>query len=177
MKLKHLYDEIAGAMNGSAEYAGSRHRDVLDLLADTTMFLNPGSQRKSWKLYRPRIGLLEDNAMVLALYASGITVPNGEELTGITLFPVPCAVDQSAASLDLNGRVTAVYDHRDGYSSFSEWNSYRSSVAKSREGILEDLLVAPFEFDASRGLSGVEIAVRYLLETPTGFPIGYDFSD
>lgn len=156
--LELRYETIKDSMSITNDYEGVQPHRLLSLIGSIARLMSKAKPYAPMLFEDATIGLLEHNPMIVGSWRSGLVKPDGSELEGLALFPYPSKVDRSIAILEPNRTITAIYENITGYTSFAVWND---RPIKS-EDILDDLLIPPYDIEASRGLSGIEIAVRYL---------------
>lgn len=96
------------------------------------------------------------------------------QITGLAIIPARSASDMGAAMIEPSGRVTAAYYNKlSRYHSAAQWNTKDQPLPKSSGDIFQGLASSRGRIQQPHVLFGIEIAVRYLLETPTGLPLSY----
>lgn len=167
-----VYDHVISSMNRTVDYGGTAHQPLLEAMNTHLRWLH----ETRTEVHEPRLsdakaGLLQGQWLVLARYSSGLYEhANGEPIGGIILLPFPRQNRPMGALYERNRQILALNTTPDR-ASHTLVADLEERARVTREDLFEDLGIRSTP-KRSRAELGIEIAVRYLLETPSGLPIG-----
>lgn len=175
MNLYRVHDELVGCMRGHSPYAGVRDTRALEDVWAIVRLLKGYVTSQPTSIARSTIGIIENHPIVASIVHTGV-VDSGRAIDGLLVWPIATQVDRGSAIMLDTGAVYATYQTTSGLDSFAAWHDDRLLAApQDMDAIVDALLPVAFEeTEVGRGLSGTEIAVRYLLEIQTGLPLGIE---
>jgi hypothetical protein len=170
MTLLTILEEIENSMEHRSEYRGILPPITLPMaLSIYQLATSPFSNVRA---VRMRYGVLDGHPMLSGVLA----IERGAERDMmLMLAPAPFGIDEATALLARDRTMIAAYQNRiNGYESVAFWDDIESPRPKDVESIYQDIFIGPLDLKIGTSGLGIAVAVRRLIETRTGYPLGLE---